>query len=167
MEQHQSLMKKKNRVHTKNLQFEEEKRIYYQDKITYFEMSKAIKTELDKCLQSMKQNVHQGIANNPEHTCHKLQQQIVKIETLMKEFTCDPYLTEHKAIIKALDSDINDTEAQIAILSVMGLSIQQMASTLNKSEHSIITYRQALKTKLGLKSAHDLVPHLNGYFGLS
>lgn len=160
MEQHQSLMKKKNRVHAKNLQFEEEKRIFFQDKITYFEMSKAIKTEMENCLKNMKQKDHQGIATNYEHNCHKLQQLIGKIETLMKKFTCEPYLTEHKAIIKALHRDINDMEAQIAILSVMGLSIQQMASTLNKSENSITTYRQGLKTKLNLRSAHDLVPYL-------
>ncbi len=130
------------------------------NKITYFEMSKSIKTEMENCLKNMKQNGHQGIATNYEHNCHKWQQLIGKIETLMKKFTCEPYLTEYKAIIKALHCDINDTEAQIAILSVMGLSIQQMANTLNKSENSITTYRQGLKTKLNLRSAHDLVPHL-------
>lgn len=162
MNQHQCTKDEKNEAYTRALQLKEEKRMLFQDRMNYFELSDVIKIELENCLKLIRENGPQNTNEGHAQICHKMQQQIGKLTLLMKKFDCQPYLIERLAAIKILHPTINDLEAQIAICGEMGLSIQQTASMLNKSENTIKTYRQGLKSKFGLKSAHDLEKYLKG-----
>jgi DNA-binding NarL/FixJ family response regulator len=94
----------------------------------------------------------------------KLRQLIHNNKLLVKDMAVDNYMVEKLALLKIHFPWISDTAAQICVYSTLGFTVLQIADMLNKSESTIINYRQELRNEFKLNSANDLNKFLADFF---